>query len=125
MRFKHFTYKEFDCKSGKGNGENMDNKFIDMLDKAREKAGIPFIITSGYRTNEYNQYLIDSGYKGSATSSHLKGVASDIEAKTSEQRYKIITALLDVGATRIGIGKNFIHVDTDIRKIQNLIWTYY
>lgn len=125
MSFKYFTYKEFDCKGGVGKGENMDQEFMCLLDDAREIAGIPFKITSGYRTKEYNQELIDKGYKGSKTSSHLKGLAADIEANTPKQRYIIITALLEVGIDRIGIGRNFIHCDIDINKNPNLIWTYY
>ena len=125
MAFKHFTYKEFDCKGGVGKGESMKEDFVCLLDDAREIAGIPFKITSGFRTPEYNQQLIDKGYKGSKTSSHLKGVAADIEAKTSKQKYNIITALLEVGISRIGIGENFIHCDIDTEKTQNLIWTYY
>lgn len=31
---------------------------------------------------------------------------------------------MEAGFTRIGIGQNFIHVDTDPDKQQNIIWTY-
>jgi hypothetical protein len=55
MKFKYFTYKEFDCKGGQGKGENMSDDFICLLDDARELARIPFKITSGYRTPEYNK----------------------------------------------------------------------
>ena len=116
MKFKYFTYNEFDCKGGIGKGESMDNNFICLLDDARELAGIPFKITSGYRTPEYNKQLIDYGFKASATSSHLLGLAVDIEAKTSLERFKIVTALLKVGINRIGLGKEFIHADYDQNK---------
>ena len=89
MKFKYFTYKEFDCKGGEGKGENMNDDFICMLDEARGLAGIPFIITSGYRTFEYNKKLMDYGFKASITSSHIQGLAADIEAKTSEQRLEL------------------------------------
>lgn len=125
MKFKHFTYKEFDCKGGIGKGENMDDNFICMLDDARELAGIPFKINSGFRTPEYNKQLLNYGYKSSAKSSHLIGLAADIETKTSKQRYRIIGCLMSVGINRIGIGKNFIHADIDKDKTPNLIWTYY
>ena len=125
MAFKHFTYKEFDCKSGEGLGENMQEDFVCLLDDAREIAGIPFKITSGFRTAKYNQQLMERGYKCSPTSSHLKGVAADIEAKTSKQKYNIIRSLLEVGIERIGIGDEFIHCDIDREKTPNVIWTYY
>ena len=55
----------------------------------------------------------------------MKGVAVDIQCNNSESRYKIIQSLMNVGITRIGIGKNFVHCDTDNTKIQNVIWNYY
>ena len=125
MKFKYFTYNEFDCKGGIGKGESMDNNFICLLDDARELAGIPFKITSGYRTPEYNKQLIDYGFQASITSSHIQGLAADIEVKNSENRFRIIGALVSVGIYRIGIGKDFIHCDVDENKKPNLIWTYY
>ena len=125
MKFKYFTYNEFDCKGGIGKGESMDNNFICLLDDARELAGIPFKITSGYRTPEYNKKLIDYGYKASITSSHIIGLAADIEVKKSEDRYRIIGSLMSVGIHRIGVGKDFIHCDIDKKKKPDLIWTYY
>lgn len=124
--FKHFNYKEFDCKSGKGKGiDNMDKEFICLLDDARGIAGVPFKITSGYRTPEYNKALLEQGYKGSKNSSHTKGIAADIYAKDSFTRFKIVTALMIVGINRIGIGNNFIHCDIDEDKSQQVLWTYY
>ena len=125
MKFKYFTYREFDCKGGIGKGESMNDDFICMLDDAREEAGIPFKIVSGFRTPEYNKKLIDYGFKASATSSHLVGLAVDIEAKTSLERFKIVTALLKVGINRIGLGEEFIHADYDQNKTSKLIWNYY
>tara|TARA_R110002051_G_scaffold177777_2_gene247609 strand:+ start:8168 stop:8548 length:381 start_codon:yes stop_codon:yes gene_type:complete len=126
MKFKYFTYKEFDCNSGEGKGvDNMNESFICMLDDARERAGIPFNITSGYRTPEYNKALMEQGYKTSKDSSHTKGIAADISTLNSTSRYKILDALLKTGFNRIGIGNTFIHCDTDINKIQNVTWTYY
>ena len=125
MKFKYFTYKEFDCKGGQGKGENMNDDFICLLDDARELAGIPFKITSGYRTPEYNKQLIDYGFQASITSSRIQGLAADIEVKNSENRFRIIGALVSVGINRIGIGKDFIHCDIDENKKPNLIWTYY
>ena len=124
--FKHFKWREFDCKSGEGKGiDNMNENFIWMLDDAREIAGVPFIITSGFRTKKYNKLLMEEGYKTSKDSSHTKGLAVDISTPDSISRYKILSALLQIGFNRIGIGNNFIHCDIDSNKQQNLIWTYY
>ena len=46
MKFKHFTKDEFAC-SHTGNNE-IEDKFIEMLDILRENCGFPFVITSGY-----------------------------------------------------------------------------
>tara|TARA_R100001086_G_scaffold126681_4_gene65540 strand:+ start:2891 stop:3274 length:384 start_codon:yes stop_codon:yes gene_type:complete len=125
-KFKYFTYNEFDCKSGNGKGiDNMQDEFICLLDEARSKAGVPFIINSGYRTPEYNKQLIKQGFKASENSSHTKGIACDIKVENTQNRYKILKALIEVGFKRIGIAKNFIHCDIDYDKHQNLIWTYY
>tara|TARA_R100000231_G_C5291189_1_gene154638 strand:+ start:235 stop:615 length:381 start_codon:yes stop_codon:yes gene_type:complete len=124
-KFKYFTYSEFDCKSGIGQGEIfMNHKFIEMLDDARTIANVPFIITSGYRTKEYNAELIKKGYKASPNSSHCKGVAADIKIRNSHNRFKIIQALVMVGFKRIGVAKDFIHCDLDFEKKQNILWTY-
>ena len=124
--FKYFSWSEFDCESGKGKGiKHMNKDFICLLDDARGMAGVPFKITSGYRTPEYNKALQEEGFKTSKTSSHIKGLAVDIYANDSTTRFKIITSLLIVGINRIGIGNTFIHCDVDKDKPQNVMWTYY
>ena len=98
---------------------NMNQEFLYNLDRARELAGIPFVITSAYRTPEKNKEV-----GGSVNSSHLKGLAVDIRVRSSSERYTILNALICVGFNRIGIGQNFIHVDQDLEKVSNVIWTY-
>jgi len=88
-----------------------------MLDYARRSAGIPFHINSGFRTLDHNEKV--GGVIGSA---HTKGVAADIQAKTSFERYIILKSLLSVGFNRLGIYSTFIHVDMDNDKNQNVIW---
>ena len=97
---------------------NMDKKFLFVLDEAREFAGIPFIINSAYRSPDHPESIKNP------TSSHIKGLAVDIKATDSVTRFKIVEALVSVGFTRIGIADTFIHVDLDLDKTQNVIWTY-
>ena len=99
--------------------DNMDVNFLAKLDEAREYANIPFIINSAYRSPEHNAKV-----GGKPGSSHIKGLAVDISAKDSRTRFLILDALFAVGFTRIGIADSFIHVDSDIDKSQNVIWTY-
>lgn len=54
-----------------------------------------------------------------------KGIAIDLQAKYSRQRFLIIRGLIEAGFTRIGIGENFIHVDDDKDKDQRVVWHYY
>ena len=117
---KWFNYSEFDSPDEPGSGNNMDQDFLEMLDEARSRAGVPFAITSGYRSEEHN-----AAVGGQRDSSHLKGCAADIVAYTSRDRFLIVTALLESGFDRIGIGEDFIHVDSDWEKAGNLVWTYY
>ena len=117
---KHFDISEFDSPDEPGSGQYMDDEFLEMLDKARELAGIPFVINSGYRTKEHNRAV--GGLRNSA---HLDGFAADISATTSRQRMWIVASLLEVGFNRIGIGETFIHVDNDPNKPEEVMWCYY
>ena len=121
---KNFNLKEFDSPDLSGSGLNMDKDFLSMLDNARDIAKTPFKITSGYRTKEHNIAIYKKLGKKPIESSHLKGLACDIACSDSRARFLIINALLKAGFTRIGIANNFIHVDSDCEKSQNVIWTY-
>jgi len=114
----HFETQEFDCPSLPNSGVNMDNAFLQMLNDAREAAGIPFNITSGYRTSSRNKLV-----GGVANSSHLVGKAADIKVGSGNERYIIINALIKAGFRRLGVAKTFIHCDNDETK-PNSIWTY-
>tara|TARA_R110000782_G_scaffold120825_1_gene211830 strand:- start:130 stop:492 length:363 start_codon:yes stop_codon:yes gene_type:complete len=118
----HFNISEFDSPDVKGSGNKMDKVFIHTLDKARERAGVPFKITSGFRTEEWNLKI-----GGRVGSSHIKGLAVDIYLpQGSRERFLIINALIEVGFNRLGIAfkRKFIHVDMDRSKDENVIWSY-
>jgi uncharacterized protein YcbK (DUF882 family) len=109
---KHFSTKEV-------NG--LDVKLVEILDKAREIAGIPFIINSGLRTPEHNKKV-----GGVADSAHLKGLAVDLRARNGQEIYTIVQACMQVGIKRIGINweKKFCHVDIDYSKPNPTIYKY-
>ena len=98
--------------------KGMNVEFLAKLDEAREFAGIPFIINSAYRSPEHPESIKNP------TSSHIKGLAVDISVKDSVTRFKVLNALIAVGFNRIGVAGTFIHVDLDLDKSQNVIWTY-
>jgi zinc D-Ala-D-Ala carboxypeptidase len=124
MKFKNFSYDEFDSPLQEGSGQLMSNELISMLDDARELAGVPFKITSGYRIEADIERLKKAGYKVSRNSSHLKGLAADIACIGTGDRYNMLDALMKVGFNRIGIADTFIHVDIDPYKPLYSIWTY-
>ena len=121
---RYFTLSEFDSPDLPGSGEFMDEHFLNLLDLARDAAKVPFVISSGFRTEEYSQELKERGYKVANKSAHLKGLAADIRCYQSQERHAIIEALLYVGFRRIGISDTFIHVDLDKDKAQDVIWLY-
>jgi len=116
---RNFELSEFDSPDEQGSGKYMDESFLSMLDDARSLAGIPFIINSGFRTPSHNAYV-----GGEEESSHQFGYAVDLHCTDSRSRYIIIDALTKAGFTRFGIGKTFIHTDSDPDKDPNVIWTY-
>ena len=121
---KYFKLEEFDSPDLPGSGSHMQDEFLTLLDKARAEAGIAFRITSGFRTPEHNKALKKRGYQVATNSAHLKGLAADIAVTSSANRLIIIESLLYVGFRRLGISYNFIHVDLDSAKVQDVIWTY-
>jgi hypothetical protein len=92
---------------------------MERFDKARQIAGVPFHINSGYRCEKHNKEV-----GGKKFSSHLRGKAGDIACYSSWQRFFMVDALIKAGFTRIGLGKNFIHADDDEAKEPRVIWLY-
>jgi len=115
----YFNKTEFDSPDVLDSGLLMDSRFISRLDRARHLANTPFIINSGYRTKQHNKRV-----NGSNNSSHLKGLAADINTINIINRFRIVNALLSAGFDRIGIHQGFIHVDLDNQKSNGVIWLY-
>ena len=115
---RHFSVSEIRCKCGCGEiSLNLD--LLKMLEVARTIAHIPFIIISWCRCKKHNKAV-----RGVVGSSHLKGLAVDIEADTVAKRRLIYNALKQAGFARFGIGNSFIHVDIDDSKTSPATWRY-
>lgn len=117
----NFSVKEFLCKCHDPNCEAKNPALIqidqvEFLQSAREDYGAIMSISSGLRCVPWN---IKMG--GMDSSSHLT-FAMDIVCSDSFNRRRMIEALL-YRFKRIGIAKNFIHVDNDPMK-DPCIWTY-
>ncbi len=97
----------------------MADYFTGKIDNARDIAGVPFIINSGYRCEAHNKAV-----GGKPDSAHRYGLACDIKCTHSRPRFKIVGALIKAGISRIGIGKTFIHADDDTTKDTEVTWLY-
>lgn len=69
---RYFKVREFGCKDG-SQVVFIDDYLYSVLDILRHKLGKPVIITSGYRTPEWNAKCGGAKY-----SYHMRGMAADI-----------------------------------------------
>jgi zinc D-Ala-D-Ala carboxypeptidase len=119
----HFQEDEFRCSCPlHKNGTEpvpIDPRLIELLEDIRGYAGIPLVITSGYRCPAHNE---EAG--GKSTSAHQTGEAADIFVSGSIDRFKLLEAAFMCGVKRIGVGKDFLHVDVSLTLPQEVAWGY-
>ena len=115
---RYFKPSEFTCKCGCGQGfDKMDSRLLDMLDKLREKSGIPLVLSSAYRCPTHNKAI-----GGVSDSAHTKGKAVDIRCTDSKNRFKILKAAFEVGFRRIEPKSTWVHIDVDESKPQDVVF---
>ena len=117
---KYFKEAEFKKCVPSCSLQDMNQNFMYMLDALRAQAGIPLVLNCAYRSKAWD---IKKGRSGN--SAHTRGKAVDIRCNSNTNRWKIVTAAYEIGFRRIGIGKNYIHVDCDKSLTQDVIWHYY
>ncbi len=102
----HFKVKEFACKDG-SNIILISDKLVAVLEQIREHFGKPVIITSGYRTPDWNKEV-----GGVVNSEHLFGTAADIRVEGVEPKEvaKYAESLMPYSGG-IGYYRNFTHID--------------
>ena len=112
----HWDGREFFRASEFGDHpDRMDPGFISRLELSRAVAGVPFEITSAWRSKEESK-------------AHWLGKAVDIRAKTSAHRWAIVHALVTAGGfTRVGVyfKTGHVHVDANTAEDgfpQNVFW---
>lgn len=125
---KHFTPGEFACKCGQcgSDGVEMDMEFINKLDQLRERSGLPFRITSGYRCPDHNESVSSTGRDGPHTTGH----AADVQLSGSNVHRVMQQACLGGWMTGIGLHQRgahsgrFIHLDDLVAGNRPWVWTY-
>lgn len=124
----HFSRSEFACQCGCGTGK-VSFSLVKQLEEVRKLLGRSVTITSGVRCASHN-----ANEGGVPNSAHVPkdlndgegeaGHAVDISCVYSNNRFELLNILL-LHFNRIGIGRTFIHVDTDITKDPDVIFHYY
>lgn len=100
---KNFTLSEFACKDG-SKQIVIDFELVDLLQRLRDIVG-QTIITSGYRTPEYNKKC-----GGISTSFHITGKAADIKVPGLTP-YEVAIIADRIGFLGVGVYPTFTHVD--------------
>jgi len=122
---RYFKAEEFDSPDAPGSGEIMDFDFVTTLDKIRSDFGQPIHINSGVRSAKHNEEV-----GGVESSAHTEGHAADITifhrvpGIVSFRRARIVMLAIVHGIKRIGIGKNFVHLDNSPTHPSPRIWLY-
>jgi uncharacterized protein YcbK (DUF882 family) len=109
-RIKHFTPAEFK------HPDKMGYEFITWLDRLRELAGVPMVITSSYRDPAYNNSI-----GGARDSAHTDVPCNAVDIGERPRpddpnwnftRWQIVTAALRLGCMRIGTyADGSLHID--------------
>lgn len=122
MSYDFFTSKELMCKCGCGE-EKMNPSFMTKIVAGRRESSFRWSVTSAYRCKQHNRAVSNTGDYGP----HTLGRALDIQVKTSQQRWFLVDLFRRLGMTRIGIGKDFVHVDdmtAEDGTAEEVMWTY-
>jgi len=114
---KYFKESEFTM-GGEPCFDKMNPILIEQLEYFRGFVKKPFVITSSYRTKEYNKKI-----GGAKKSQHLLGNAVDISTKGWGGKHKANLVYIAISnGLSVGVSKNFIHID--YRKADSSLWGY-
>ena len=110
----YFTTEELKCPCC--DACEMSEDFLFTLNHARRTLDFPLIVESGFRCKKHNREV------GSTSTNHLHGKAVDVRLRDPLQKFKTVQAFMLSGMTGIGIGKTYIHADTNHEK--PTLWIY-
>ena len=114
----HFKASEFACPDCGQNHIHIE--LVQALESVRDIYQKPIVINSGYRCQKHNKEV-----GGVPNSAHTRGWGSDLRCEGSRNRFELLRAIMLSGKfNRVGIGKDFIHVDLDPDKDPKVAWLY-
>ena len=114
-RWKYFKKEEFRCPCC--NQNRISENLIDRLDFSRSISGLQMRVSSGYRCKQHNRKV-----RGKSKSSHLYGLGADIVCPSGSLKATMVASFFESGIKRIGIYKNFIHVDISENLPSPMLW---
>lgn len=106
MNLKYFKESEFENCNPPCKMEDCNPRALECLDKLRDSCGFPLILTSAYRSHEWNV-----AHGRNYHSKHEEGIAFDIACTNSYRRSELVFKARFYGFNGIGIYKNFVHID--------------
>ncbi|XWK79807.1 D-Ala-D-Ala carboxypeptidase family metallohydrolase [Kordia algicida OT-1] len=113
----------FDSPDVPGSGNCMDRRLLMMLEQLEMRTGYPIFdwINSGARSEAHNRKV-----GGASRSSHKipTCMAVDIGVPSTDIRNQLVYEARNIGFKRIGVGRTFVHLDTDENKSQYVAWGY-
>ncbi len=96
-------------------GDSVDHislRLISALDFIEDRFGLPIVLISGYRSQEYNDNLRAKGGGAAKASLHIEGMAADIKVRKN-LAMKIWESVKEMECCGIGFyGGDSIHIDT-------------
>lgn len=114
MNHRYFKREEFDCSE---TGENeMEERYIALLDTVRHECGFAFHINSGYRSPLHS---IEAAKDEPGM--HTTGLAADIRVEGGAQRFRLVDVAIQHGFTGIGVANGYVHLD--LRETDTM-WVY-
>jgi uncharacterized protein YcbK (DUF882 family) len=105
-----------------GQTTNLHPELLAVLSELEHRMGFELTVNSGYRDPEHNG---DVGGVEDSEHTYDPAKGADVFCRRSVTRYRMLKELFAMGVTRIGIGKEFIHIGVAGDKPQHVCWDYY
>jgi uncharacterized protein YcbK (DUF882 family) len=92
--------------------DHISLRLVSALDYVEDQFDLPIMVTSGYRSEEYNSNLRAKGGGAAKASLHIEGMAADIKVRKNLAK-KIWASVKEMRCCGIGFyGGDSVHIDT-------------